>query len=105
MNYTDYTIVGIFSGLTFLVGAYFYSWVKSGNDFYVAGRWITPFILASLVVVTNMNLFSFAGQSGIAYQQRISIIRQPWTGNPALVFAGLFIVGIDEGAKTERAVE
>ncbi len=64
MNYTDYTIVGILSGLAFLVGAYFYSLVKSGDDFYVAGRRITPFTLALLVVVTNMNLFSFLGQSG-----------------------------------------
>lgn len=91
--------------MTFFIGAYFYLWVKSGDDFYVAGRRITPFILASVIVVTNVNLFSFVGQSGIAYKQRISIIWQPWTGNPALVFAGLFIVGIVEGVKTERAVE
>jgi len=94
MNYVDYIIVGLFLGMTFFIGAYFYFWVKSGDDFYVAGRQITPFILASVIVVTNVNLFSFVGQSGIAYKQGISIIWQPWTGNMALVFAGLFIVPI-----------
>ncbi len=61
MNYVDYTIVGAFLTLTFLVGSYFFTWVKSGDDFYVAGRKITPFILASVIVVTNVNLFSFVG--------------------------------------------
>lgn len=94
MNYVDYTIVGAFLTLTFIVGSYFFTWVKSGDDFYVAGRKITPFILASVIVVTNVNLFSFVGQSGIAYTQGISIIWQTWTGNMALVFSGLFIVPI-----------
>jgi len=94
MNYVDYTIVGAFLTLTFLVGSYFFTWVKSGDDFYVAGRKITPFILASVVVVTNVNLYSFVGQSGIAYTQGISIIWQTWTGNMALVFSGLFIVPV-----------
>lgn len=94
MNYIDYTIVGVFLVLTFAVGSYFYKWVKSGDDFYVAGRSITPFILASVIVVTNVNLFSFVGQSGVAYSKGIAIIWQTWTGNMGLVFAGLFIVPI-----------
>lgn len=94
MNYIDYTIVGFFLVLIFFVGSYFYRWVKSGDDFYVAGRSITPFILASVIVVTNVNLFSFVGQSGVAYSKGIAIIWQTWTGNMGLVFAGLFIVPI-----------
>jgi len=94
MNYIDYLIVFGFMGLTFYVGSIFYKWVGSADDFYVAGRKLTPFILAAVLTATNVNLYSFVGQAGIAYKHGISILWQTWTGNMALVFSGLFVLPI-----------
>ncbi len=94
MALVDIIIVVIFMILTFIVGSFFYKWVGDPDDFYVAGRKLTPFILAAVITATNVNLYSFVGQAGIAYKHGISILWQTWTGNMALVFSGLFIIPI-----------
>lgn len=94
MNVIDYAIVFVFMAGMFYVGSVFYRWVGSKDDFYLAGRQLTPFILAAVIAATNVNLYSFVGQAGIAYKEGISIVWQTWTGDMALVFAGLFVVPI-----------
>jgi SSS family solute:Na+ symporter len=90
----DYIIVSVFLGGMFYVGSIFYKWVGSSDDFYLAGRKLTPFILAAVLAATNVNLYSFVGQAGIAYKEGIPIIWQTWTGNMAMVFSGLFVIPI-----------
>ena len=94
MNAADYAIVFGFMALTFYVGSVFYKWVGSADDFYVAGRKLTPFILAAVLTATNVNLYSFIGQAGVVYREGIGILWQTWTGNMALVFSGLFVLPI-----------
>jgi len=90
----DYIIVFVFLVAMFYVGSVFYKWVGSSDDFYLAGRQLTPFILAAVLAATNVNLYSFVGQAGIAYKEGIPIIWQTWTGNMAMVIAGLFVIPI-----------
>jgi SSS family solute:Na+ symporter len=94
LNAADYIIVFTFLGGMFFVGSIFYKWIGNSDDFYLAGRHLTPFILAAVIAATNINLYSFVGQSGIAYKFGIPIIWQTWTGNMALVFSGLFVIPI-----------
>ncbi len=94
MNIADYSVVAVFLLFMFWAGSVFYRWVGNPDDFYVAGRQLTPFILAATITATNVNLYSFVGQAGVAYQHGISIIWQTWTGNMALVFSGLFVLPI-----------
>jgi len=94
MGLFDVVIVVFFLAGMFVIGAIFYKWVGSSDDFYLAGRYLTPFILAAVIAATNINMYSFIGQSGIAYKEGISIVWQTWTGNMALVFSGLFVVPI-----------
>ena len=94
MSGIDIAIVVVFLLITFFVGVFFYKWVGEPDDFYLAGRQLTPFILAAVITATNVNLYSFVGQAGIAYKHGISILWQTWTGNMALVFSGLFILPI-----------
>jgi SSS family solute:Na+ symporter len=94
MTIIDYIIVALFLTFMFWAGSIFYRWVGSPDDFYVAGRQLTPFILAATIVATNVNLYSFVGQAGVAYKHGISILWQTWTGNMALVFSGLFVLPI-----------
>ncbi len=90
----DYIIVFVFLAVMFYMGFIFYKWVGSSDDFYLAGRELTPFILAAVLAATNVNMYSFVGQAGIAYREGIPIIWQTWTGNMAMVFSGLFVIPI-----------
>lgn len=103
MNYIDYLIVFGFMGLTFYVGSIFYKWVGTTDDFYLAGRKLTPFILAAVLTATNVNLYSFVGQAGIAYKHGVSILWQTWTENMALVFSGLFVLPILRNLNKNRS--
>lgn len=47
-----------------------------------------------MLAATNVNLYSFVGQAGIAYKEGIPIIWQTWTGNMAMVISGLFVIPI-----------
>ncbi|MHB1938400.1 MAG: sodium:solute symporter family protein [Acidobacteriaceae bacterium] len=88
----DYVIVIAFLGGVFWLGLRFYSWIGNPDDFYVAGRQVTPFILAAALTTANISLFSLVGVSGAAYSGGIPIIWLTWTGNMALVFSGLFVI-------------
>jgi len=90
----DYIIVFVFLIAMFYVGSIFYKWVGNSDDYYLAGRQLTPFILAAVLAATNVNLYSFVGQAGIAYKEGIPIIWQTWTGNMAMVISGLFVIPI-----------
>lgn len=90
----DYIIVFIFLIAMFYIGSIFYKWVGNSDDFYLAGRQLTPFILAAVLAATNVNLYSFVGQAGVAYKEGIQIIWQTWTGNMAMVISGLFVIPI-----------
>ena len=94
MNSVDYIIVFVFISAMFWIGSIFYKWVGNSDDFYLAGRQLTPFILAAVLAATNVNLYSFVGQAGIAYKEGLPIIWQTWTGNMAMVLSGLFIIPI-----------
>ncbi len=93
MNYAIFNRLRL-PGRHVLAGSVFYKWVASSDDYYLAGRRLTPFILAAVLTATNVNLYSFIGQTGIAYREGISIIWQTWTGNMAMVISGLFILPV-----------
>jgi SSS family solute:Na+ symporter len=94
MTAIDIGILVFFLTFLFFFGSIFFKWVKNPDDYYVAGRSLPPFILAAVLTATNVNMYSFIGQSGKAYEQGISIVWHTWTGNMALVLAGLFVLPI-----------
>ncbi|MBD3290768.1 sodium/solute symporter [candidate division KSB1 bacterium] len=94
MALIDIIIVISFLLFSFLIGSLFYRWVGGSDDYYVAGRQLTPFLLAATLTATNVNMYSFIGQTGIAYKWGISIVWLAWTGNMSLVIAGLLVVPI-----------
>jgi solute:Na+ symporter, SSS family len=94
MSAVDYATIVFFLAGVFWLGTRFHKWVGTPDDFYVAGRQLTPFILAASMTTANISLFSLIGVSGTAYQSGISIIWLTWTGNMALVFSGLFVIPV-----------
>ena len=54
MGIAYYIIIGAFLALIFWMGSYFYRWIGSPDDFYVAGRKLTPFILAATLIANDI---------------------------------------------------
>ncbi|MBW7996894.1 MAG: sodium:solute symporter family protein [Candidatus Glassbacteria bacterium] len=94
MGYIDFSMLIVFLIGMFVIGWLLSRWIDTADDFMVAGRHLTPFILAAALTAANVNLYSFIGQSGTAYKHGISIVWQTWTGNMGLVFSGLIIIPI-----------
>ena len=94
MTLIDFGLMVVFLILMFCIGWLLRKWINTEEDFMVAGRSLTPFILAATLTAGNINLYSFIGQSGTAYKHGIPIIWQGWTGNMGLVFSGLLIIPI-----------
>src|SRR5512135_3157288 len=94
MTFIDYTTIVVFLVGVFWLGSRFYRWIGNPDDFYLAGRELTPFMLAASLTTANIGLFSLIGVSGTAYRSGISIIWLTWTGNMALVFSGLFVIPV-----------
>jgi SSS family solute:Na+ symporter len=94
MTGLDYAIVGVFLGGMALAGLTISKLIKQSDDFFVAGRNLTPFILGATITATNLSMFHFIGMGGIGYQKGISIIWQNWTGCMALVLSGIFVIPV-----------
>jgi len=88
----DYAIVIIFLCIIAGAGATISRLIRSPDDLFVAGRQLTPFVLAATITATNLSMFHFVGMGGTASQDGVSIIWQNWTGDIALVLSGLFVL-------------
>ena len=53
MTFIDYATILVFLAGVFWLGASLYRWVGSPDDFYVAGRQLTPFILAASMTTAD----------------------------------------------------
>jgi SSS family solute:Na+ symporter len=94
MTALDYLIVVGFLSFMAVAGLWISRLIKTSDDFFVAGRELTPFILAATITATNLSMFHFIGFGGTAYQNGVSIIWQNWTGDIALVLSGIFVLPI-----------
>src|SRR3954447_3822050 len=92
MTWVDYVIVVSFLAAMALGGLWIARLIRDSDDFFVAGRELTPFILAATITATNLSMLHFVGMGGTAYQNGVSMIWQNWTGDMALVLSGIFIV-------------
>jgi SSS family solute:Na+ symporter len=88
----DYALVIGFLLVMAFAGLLISRLIKTSDDFFVAGRELTPFILAATITATNLSMFHFIGMGGTAYKDGVSIIWQNWTGCMALVLSGIFVL-------------
>jgi SSS family solute:Na+ symporter len=88
----DYTIVIVFLCAIAAAGGMISRLIRTPDDLFVAGRQLTPFVLAATITATNLSMFHFVGMGGTASQDGVSIIWQNWTGGIALTLSGLFVL-------------
>ncbi|HWB53256.1 MAG TPA: sodium:solute symporter family protein, partial [Tepidisphaeraceae bacterium] len=92
MTVFDYSIVIGFLFVMAMTGLMISRLIKTSDDFFVAGRELTTFVLCATITATNLSMFAFIGIGGTVYQSGVSIIWQNWTGAMALVLAGILVV-------------
>src|SRR5688500_7366874 len=94
MTGIDYAIVIGFLAVMGLGGFFLSRLIKDADDFMVAGRELTPFILCAAITATNLSMLHVVGMGGTAYQNGVSILWQNFTGCMALVISGIFVLPI-----------
>ena len=94
MTGVDYAIVIGFLAVMGLGGFFLSHLIRDADDFMVAGRELTPFILCAAITATNLSMLHVVGMGGTGYQNGVSILWQNWTGDIALVLSGIFVLPI-----------
>ena len=94
MSGFDYAIVIGFLAIMGGGGFWLSRLIKDSDDFFVAGRELTPFILCAAITATNLSMLHVVGMGGTAYLNGVSILWQNFTGCMALVLSGIFILPI-----------
>lgn len=92
MTAIDYAIVIVFLCALASAGGVISRLIRSPDDLFVAGRELTPFVLAATITATNLSMYHFVGMGGSASQDGVSIIWMNWTGGIALTLSGLFVL-------------
>src|SRR5215212_7691296 len=105
MTGIDYALVVGFLAAMAVGGFWISRLIKDSDDFFVAGRELTPFILAATITATNLSMFHFVGMGGTAFDSGVSIIWQNWTGCMALVMSGIFVLPIMRRTKIRSIPE
>lgn len=81
-------IVGIFA-----VGVYFRKYVRTSEDFFLAGRNLTWWIIGMSIIGTNIGSYDYVGGAGAAYGVGIAQANYEWIGAiPAMVISALIFV-------------
>src|SRR5688500_17103816 len=94
MTGSDYAIGTGFLAIMGLGGFFLSRLIRAADDFMVAGRELTPFILCAAITATNLSMLHVVGTGGTAYQNGVSMLWQNWTGDIALVLSGIFVLPI-----------
>lgn len=94
MTGLDYALVVVFLSLIAAAGATVSRLIREPDDLFVAGRQLTPFVLAATITATNLSMYHFVSVGGFASRFGIPLIWWNWTGGIALTLSGLFVLPI-----------
>ncbi len=68
----DYAIVLMYMVGVLLIGTYFGRYVKSGGDFFLAGRSLPFWAIGMSIVVSDIGAFDLIAGAGAAYRRGIA---------------------------------
>ncbi len=72
MTGLDYAIVIGFLAIMGAGGFFLSRLIRNADDFFVAGRELTPFILCAAITATNLSMLHVVGMGGTAYLNGVS---------------------------------
>lgn len=94
MTGLDYAIVVVFLSLIAAAGATISRLIREPDDLFVAGRQLTPFVLAATITATNLSMYHFVSIGGSTSKWGVPLIWWNWTGGIALTLSGIFVLPI-----------
>lgn len=75
------------------LGIIFSRYVKTGGDFFVAGRALPFWAIGMSVVVSDIGALDFIGVAGATYSNGLAVANFDWIGSmPAMVFAAFIFI-------------
>ena len=93
MHPLDFAIIVGYLLLIIFVGVRLSGRVKSAQDFFLAGRSLTFWIIGLSIIGTNIGADSYVGASGNAYQVGVAQANFEWIGAiPAMIIASLIFI-------------
>ena len=93
MHPLDLVIIVGYLGLITFVGLRLSGRVKSAQDFFLAGRSLTWWIIGLSIIGTNIGANSYVGAAGNAYTVGVAQANFEWIGAiPAMIVASLIFI-------------
>ena len=89
----DLFIVIFFIAGVFAVGIYFKKFIHTSEDFFLAGKKLTWWIIGMSIIGTNIGSYDYVGGAGAAYTVGIAQANYEWIGAiPAMVLSALLFI-------------
>ncbi len=89
----DYTIIGLYLVGILLIGTYFGRYVKTGRDFFLAGRALPFWAIGMSIVVSDIGAMDFVAVAGGSYQFGLAQANYDWLGSmPAILIAAFIFI-------------
>src|SRR6201988_33931 len=93
LSSVDLAIIAIYFLAVLGIGFYLKRFAKTGEDFFMAGREMTPWVAGLAFVSANLGSLELLGWAGSSYQYGILAAHWYWIGAiPAMVFLGLVMM-------------
>jgi len=89
----DLFIVVVFLAAQPLIGLYFRKYVKTGQDFFLAGKMLPWWAISMSIIGTNIGAYDYMGAAGGAYRFGIAQANYEWIGAiPAIILSAFLFV-------------
>ena len=89
----DYAIIGLYLVGILLIGTYFGRYVKTGRDFFLAGRALPFRAIGMSIVVSDIGAMDFVATAGGGYQFGLAQANYDWLGSmPAILIAAFIFI-------------
>jgi solute:Na+ symporter, SSS family len=93
LQFVDWLIIVIYFIFVLGIGFYLRKQIKTGNDFFMAGRRNSAWLAGLAFLSANMGALELLGMSGQAYKYGMLTAHFYWIGAiPAMLFLGIFMM-------------
>ena len=91
LNGIDYTIILVYLVSTVAFGIYIGRKMHSGDDYFLAGRFLPWWAIGMSLVVTDIGAPDMVGIAGSAYLYGIALGKYDWPGSVSVLIIRVFL--------------
>lgn len=106
LNLVDYAIIAGYILVMVLVGYSLKKYMKTGEDFFLSGRSLPPWITGLAFLSANLGALEIIGMVANSAKYGIATVHFYWVGAiPAMVFLGIFMMPFYYGSRVRTVPE